>query len=37
MAKKEINLRKKNAKELKKAFLEHLRKQEEKKVYRIGK
>lgn len=36
MAKKEINLRKKNAKELKKAFQEHFRKQEEKKEYRRG-
>lgn len=31
MVKKEINLRKKNAKELNEAFREHLRKQEEKK------
>jgi hypothetical protein len=34
---KENDVRKKNAKELKKAFQEHLRKQEEKKVYRRGK
>lgn len=34
---KENDVRKKNTKELKKAFLEHLRKQEEKKVYRRGK
>ena len=31
MAKKEINWRKKNARDLKKAFQEHLKKQEEKK------
>lgn len=31
MAKKEISLRKKNARDLKKAFQEHLQKQEEKK------
>ena len=30
MAKKEINWRKKNARDLKKAFREHLQKQEEK-------
>lgn len=31
MAKKEISLRKKNARDLKKAFREHMQKQEEKK------
>lgn len=35
MTKKEINLRKKNAKELKEAFREHLRKQEEQNAQKV--